>query len=310
MWNTAAHELAHLRHLNHGVNFQEFELEMQQAIRNRREDYAAKVLERLVKLQKQRESEAQLGNTEAAEAFAGLINKMLIENELNPSDIDYARGMDRDPVIEIRCDLNNYPMTKHSYDLAGKKSRIAWQEQLAGVVAHGHLCQFLIQLGTNNVTFVGTKSHATTAEYVYGNLVRAATSMSFDARIAYHTELRRKGRSSAEGRGFRESWLAAFVNRIDQKLREARAAAVREVSSDINVQQTGLMRLNQALVKTQNYLDDKFGRKRKYANALNGGRVTHHEGAAAGRAAADSLNIGRKGVEARRPIGQIGGGGQ
>src|SRR6266702_3576511 len=108
VWDTATHELAHLRHFNHGVQFQEFEVELKEAMSNRKVNYQQKVIDRLVKLQKQREGEAALGNTAAAEAFAGAINRMLIENELNPSDIDYARGADHDPVIELSVDFSIY----------------------------------------------------------------------------------------------------------------------------------------------------------------------------------------------------------
>jgi len=305
VWDTAAHELAHLRYSGHGDDFCDFRIELKQAMENRRLEYGKKIIEKLVKMQELRQGEMAQGNTEAAENFAAMINKMLLEHELNPSDLDYARGADNDPVIEVYCDLAKYRPTanwRREYQAEDKKTRIAWQESLASVVARGHLCHFLVQLRSNQIIFVGTKSHATVAEYVYCTLVHAATRLSVDANYAYNKTAINKQP------GYRNSWLNAFVTRIQQRLEEARKAAVVEVSPDPNVQKTALMRLNGAMVKTNRYMVERYGRAAKTATALKYERATNIQGVKDGIKAADAMQIGRRGLDPSKVRGNIGDG--
>lgn len=300
VWDTAAHELAHLRHMNHGVAFQEFRLELVQALQNKVGDHREKVLARLVKMQAARDGEAALGNGAAAEAFASAINRMLIEHELNPSDVDYARAADKDPVIELRVNLGAYKIDE-------KKVRIAWQESLARVVAKSHLCTFLLRSGSNQIWFVGTKSHATVAEYAYGTLLPAAVKMCEEAYHQYGLEGAQQLKADAEAAGkgvdfkktwtarepgFKESWLTAFIQRIAERFDEARQAAVAEAPEGASV---ALVRLDGALVKVKTYIDDKF-KKRRGASPLSGLTANHSVGVARGRAAANAMTIGRRGV--------------
>lgn len=285
VWDTAAHELAHLRHMNHGVHFQEFEEEMRETISNRQENHQEKILKRLVKLRASKESEAAIGNAAAAEAFASMINKMLIEYELNPSDIDYARTADHDPVVEVMVNLG-------VHKIRPQKTRIAWQESLARIVAKAHLCTFLLSRGSNKIWFVGTKSHATVAEYAYGTLVPVIDRLSD---IEYYTFLgkcQREGNSKL-AHGFRPAWLDAFVTRVEERFFEARKAAVTAAPNESQA----LMRLDGALVKVRRYIEDKFERRKGAADALNGGRKHHVAGRTAGRAAADRIPLGRRGVD-------------
>ncbi|CAB4190038.1 hypothetical protein UFOVP1196_27 [uncultured Caudovirales phage] len=295
VWDTAAHELAHLKHFNHGVAFHEFEEEMRAALGNRQRDHRDRIMKKLVKLQASREGEAQLGNSAAAEAFAGMINKMLVENELNPSDLDYARSTDNDPVIEI-------PVNFGRYNHVEKKVRIAWEESLARVVAHAHLCTFLIRTGSNHITMVGTKSHATVAEYVYGTLAPLASKLADEEYYAFYAQLQRERKDTREVRGFRPAWLDAFIERISERFQESRAQAVAAAPEGTS---QALMRLDGALQKTRKYIDDKFNKKRKYANPLNGGAKRHAEGRAWGRAAADRMILGRKGVNPSSNQGRL-----
>jgi hypothetical protein len=292
VWETAAHELAHLKHMNHGVTFQEFELEMRQAVENARGgDHRQKVIDKLLKLQASREGEARLGNSAAAEAFAGMINKMMLEHELHPSDLDYARAADDDPIVEVKTDLSRYRID-------AKHTRIAWQENLARIVANAHLCKFLIRTGSNDITFVGTRSHAVVAEYAFGTLVNAAKALSWEAYVAYGKECAKaEGRGRkwvAAERGFIESWLAAFTGRIEERMQETRRAAVAEAARDVpGGESMALMRLDGALTKAARYIDDKFKGK---AAPLTRVHARHAEGRRRGRAAADAMTIGRRGV--------------
>jgi hypothetical protein len=291
VWRTAAHELAHLKHFNHGAQFELFMIELMGALDNlRTPDHKSKIIDKLVKMQASRQSEAEIGNAAAAEAFAAAINRMMLEYELKPSDLDYARASDNDPIIEQRVNLSNFKIDE-------KKTRVAWQESLARIVARAHLCSFLLRPGSNQIWFVGTRSHALVAEYVFGTIVPLAEKMSY-------TEYRQFRRSikpvngkyeRPETHGFVESWLYAFTKRLAERFDEARVAAVAEVTVDMPAgsQSTALLRLGGAMTKVNQYIDDKF-KARRGAGALSNGRGNNSEGHSRGRAAANSLAIGRR----------------
>jgi hypothetical protein len=300
VWETAAHELAHLRYFDHGLDFSEFVLEMRQAIANRQTDHRQKVIDKLIKMRKQRDGEAALKNQHAAEAFAGAINRMMIDHELSPSDLDYAQAADKDPVVEIVANPRTWKDEPSDTTNYLKKTRVAWQEALARTVANAHLCQFLVNRHSNVVTFVGTKSHAMVAEYVYGVLVPNAYWMS---RIEANDYKKKYG--SQEARGFQDSWLNGFVLRINQRFDDERRAAVAELAKDMpGGTSTALIRLSGALQKAQTYISNKFV---GHASAIHMKEVSHDGGYRAGKAAADRMPIGRKAVATPGPKGQIGG---
>lgn len=295
VWKTVAHELAHLRHMNHGIQHAELSAELEEALDARREDHRDRILKKLVKMQAQRESEARLGNMEAADAFARGINRMLLENELRPSDVDYARASDQDPVVEFPVDL-------FVYGIKPTKMRSAWQESLAHVVAKAHLCRFLIRAGSNQVWFVGTRSHATVAEYAYGTLAYAAGRMAEYEYDRYYKNLKKSGSEMRQAAGFKASWLRAFIKRIDERFEEARASAVAAAPPGEGC--VALIRLEGAVVKVQDYIDGKFRGKAK-AQALANRMRRNEAGLAWGKAAADRMTIGRKAVREVVVRGQI-----
>ncbi len=307
IWETAAHELAHLRHFNHGQGFQAFNIEMRQAIENRRHDHRQRVIDKLVKIKAQRDDASkrakETGSAEAAneaETFAGMLNSMMLREVISESEVNYARAQKDDPIVEIEVDLSKYRME-------AKRTRIAWQESMARIVAEAHLCKFLIRTHSNHITFVGTKSHATVAEYSYGTLIASADKLCQHAYGEWGNENGRRlgtNKWTAAGiPGFKESWFYGFVKRIQERLAEVKAEAIAQAVSEMDqdgltaqdASSMALVRLNGALVKAQRYVDDKFKSKRTiYGLGMSGGY--NAAGREAGRAAANRMAIGRRGI--------------
>lgn len=292
VWLTAAHELAHLKHFNHGTAHGEFTLELEEALRNLQEDHKEKVIKKLVKMTTVMNGEAALGNTEAAEAFAQAINRLMLENELAPSQLDYARSAGDNPIVELPVDFGAYSLDK-------KKARIAWQDTLARIIAKSHLCTYLVRRGSNQIWFVGTKTHAIMAEYAFGTLVPLTEQLADKEYYDYHMGLRREGRNITLARGFRPSWIAAFIERIEERFESAKRAAVAEAPEGTSV---ALMRLDGALQRARAYVDDKFKSK---IGSVQGIRANHSDARRLGRAAADRMNIGQRGVSSGAPKGLL-----
>ena len=284
VWETAAHELAHLKHHNHGEQFQLFTEELIVAVRNRRGTQKQKLLVKLAKMQEQAKSEAALGNEAAAEAFASALNKMMLRYELEPSDLDYVKISREEPIIELRIDLGRY-------GIKDKAARSAWQENLAGAVARAHLCQILVRPNSNQITFVGTKAHATVAEYVYGTIAPFVEKMSKKAEYDYWVATGCGRGVNNQAKGFRGAWIDAFVGRIWERFKEAREAAIAETTTT----ETGLVRLEGALLKVKEYVNNKF-KSTRAASIGNHRGLTHAAGRAAGREAANRVTLGQKGI--------------
>ncbi len=189
-------------------------------------------------------------------------------------------------------------MDRAKFGIKVKGSRVAWEETLAGIVGRAHLCRILISAGSNKIWFVGTRSHAMAAEYVYGMLVPLARNMSYTEFSKFKRA--NKGNPRAVD-GFRASWLQSFTSRIGQRLDEQKAEAVkrdaerRAARGEADPSTMALVRLSGALARVDAFIDNRFTRKRSVAHLSDRGTY-NTSGAAYGRAAADAMPIGRKGV--------------
>lgn len=252
-----------------------------------------KILDKLAKLKRQAESEAKIGNVAAAEAFAQALNAMLLRHELSMEDVPTGQRED-DPIVEQMVDPKRH-------GLKFGRSRVGWQETLASIVARAHLCKIIVHPGTNYVTFVGTRSHVEVAEYAYGVLAGAADRMSMEARVEWWK--REHGGAHVKSGNYRASWLTGFVLRIQERLRETRAAEVAQANQlalAAGAGSTALMRLDGALARVTDYM----GKYKSRASAVNLG-MGNGDAFRDGRRAADQMNIGQRGVKgaANKQIG-------
>jgi hypothetical protein len=252
------------------------------ALRGRNEMANDKVLDKLAKMIAMRDSAAEVGNKAESEAFAAAVNRMLLQHELAESDVNFAAAQENDPVVEIR-------VNRQAAGIKTSKVRVEWQESVARVVARANMCKFLVIPGSNAIIFVGTKSHATVAEYTYSLLVVNAAKIAHKEYCDFWWSLPKGDKEEASG--FKKAWLAAFISRIAQRFEEELRRTVQEapVSSS-----TAMVRINQSLVKAQQYVD---GMQTRNAAGLKRTSSGNTEGRARGRAAADRMNIGVKGVQ-------------
>lgn len=221
-----------------------------------------KVKDKAAKLKTHMESAHAIGSTAEAEAFAGALNRLLIEYELSEDEIAYAKKVD-EPIVEFMVD-------ERHHGLSHKRRRVGWREVLATVVGEANMCQHLICRGTSTIWFCGTRQHAEVAGYIYAVLARSAEAICEDEYRRFYHRMRhtceRCGGPSRESdlcrasghefkpsfsktHDYRESWLTGFILRIRTRLREERSA----------FEQTALVRLDNALARVQDHLRDKKG---------------------------------------------------
>lgn len=260
-----------------------------------------KVLDKLAKLKAHAESAEKIGNAAEAEAFAGMINRMLLQHELSIEDIPMKA--EDDPILEHLVDPR-----KHG--LKFSKSRQGWQETLAGIVARAHLCRIVVHPGTNYITLVGTKTHAAFAEHAYGVLAGAADRMSIKARDEYW-RLHRDEPDFKSG-NYRAAWLTGFITRIRERFDEAKRAEVssaNRIAQTAGVECTALIRLSGALARVDAFIASKNEAKEyggKASRVKLGMGIS--KGFADGRKAADAMNLGQKAVQGGAATKKLGGG--
>jgi len=226
-----------------------------------------KVLEKLQKIKAHAESAAKIGSEAEAEAFAAMLQQLLTKHKLGMSDLDFEVEDVRQPVGTGMIDWQ---------DIKVRKSRIAWIEQLAAIVAKAYFCQILVHSGSSHITLVGRENDRVIAEYVIITLVRLAQRLSEKE----FGKLYRQDRYRAHG--FKASFLKAFVQRINERLKEERGEAERSTS-------TALVRIRHEEKAVEDYL--KSMSTRKVAMVRGSNRGHNAEGWRRGRDVADRMDL-------------------
>lgn len=245
-----------------------------------------RLLDKLTKLKAAQEGEAKLGNMAAAEAFASTVNRLLLEHELSIEEVQDYSQREPDPIGRVMLDFD-------AYGIKRTQRRCEWQQELARIVAEAHLCKILVAQGTNRIWFIGTESHAKIAEYAYGTLVPLAIRLADKEYYDYHMGLRREGKDIRLARGFRPAWLNSFVHRIGQRFEEMRTKVT-------GGETQALMRLDTALQRVSDHIKGI-----KSIPSMDGANRQHAEGMRRGRAAADAVPLGTKGVQGNAVKGRL-----
>lgn len=267
-----------------------------------------RVLDKLQKIKAHADSAAKIGNEAEAQAFAEMLQRLLLKHNLEMSDLEFERHEREEPVIEHLVDWT-------TYGLENKLARSAWEQRLASVVARAHFCRIMVQPGSNRVTFVGRKSDIAVAEYLTVVLVRSARRIADQAyndmvnegwrekvcdecgqRWPNHQGKSRTVRdhlfSTVRHHGFRPAFLQAFVMRIAQRLEETRRSNV--------TTSTAIVRVNRA----EKAVEDYMGQFKRKAAGLTHARF-HAEGARRGREMADRVDLSARAVESSSPRGSL-----
>jgi len=234
-----------------------------------------KILDKLKKLKAHAESAEKIGNTEEAEAFASMLNRLLLKHKLELTDVEFAAQEKEDPVTRRWIDYDEYP------DLV-KNVRIEWMTRLADVIARAHFCDIIVGHKTSRISLVGRGTDIEVAEYMIVTLQRAADRLADKETARYRWEVYKRDRSCAAARGFRKAFLQAFVERITQRYLEERRSYT---------QSTALVRINaseQAVKDHMRKLRDAGTTRLVVSHST---RADHAEGSRRGRELADSINL-------------------
>lgn len=270
---------------------------------------ADKLLDRLQKIKRSAEGEKALGNEAAAQAFADLLNKLLLDNKLEMTDLEFEKFEEEQPVDRHYIDYTKYP------DIRVKQRRIEWLERLAGVVANAHFCRILVHQRSSRITLVGRKDDCEVVEYLLITLQRAAEKLSqsayekfwWDLRdTCYRCKRREKqhpafdcsifSRDMSKAAGFRAAFLDAFITRLFHRFNELRTA--REGES------TALVRINRSEKAVNQWIEDNVTGS---AKGLTRARAWNESGRKQGVAAADAIELRANAMKGAKAKGQIGG---
>ena len=275
-------------------------------------DRRQKAIDRATKLRASMQSERELGNDAAAQAFASAMSRMLLEHELLNSDLDqheHEGAMKvEEPIIERQVSLESMGIKTAARSNASLT-------HLAQVVGRAHLAKILVSRRSNALWFVGTALACETSEFMLatlwrslGKLARSSYKQAASAQRALQMEVGTRPESSQV---YTQSFKQAFICHLAIRYKEELDATVTrfdtvhaEAEANTAPQQTGLMVVNNAIARVQSYVDSKYGKPRR-GRGGRGSSSYSSLGSAAGRAAANGVNLranglgsGRKGIGA------------
>ena len=239
-----------------------------------------KILDKISKLKAHAESAAKIGSEAEAQAFATMIQQLLLKYKLSMTDVELKTEDADDPVTHRDVEWQ---------DIKVRKNRVAWIESLAEVVAKAHFCRILVYSGSSRIALVGRESDVAMAEFLLVTLTRAIEQIAEKEYNKAFYSLYRRGGDGKEKvvRGFKGSFVSAFVARLAERFDEETRRA--EASSS-----TAIALFDRTREAVRVYL--RANLRTRHAAMVRGSRHDHNaEGWRRGRAAADDVRL-RPGV--------------
>lgn len=242
-----------------------------------------KLLDKLAKIQSHAESAKKIGNEAEAEAFAAMLQQLMLKHKIAMSEVQFA-DLDKDEPI------GSHRMNYATGGVPLKSARSGWQERLASIVARAHFCRITVSSGTSRVNMVGRESDCAVAEYTFMVLARAITGIAKKSHEQFYYQCVKSGEAHRAS-GYKRSFIDAFVGRISQRFKEEKKQAE-------NASSTAMVRVEKSNKAIEEYMDDKyrFGR----ASGLTRNTRFNRDGATHGRAAADNVNLQGKAINGGR----------
>jgi hypothetical protein len=251
-----------------------------------------KIIDKLKKIHAMSEGAAAIGNEKEAQAFAEMFEKLLTRHKLDMSDIDFTTLEKEEPVGEHHIDFDKHPEFKV------KKSPVQWQTILAKIVADAHYCQIVRFTGSNTFYLVGRKSDTEVAEYAIITLIRAADKIARKEDGAFYRKCLREDGHTQRARGYRDSFLLGFINRLKERYDEAR----RDPNASTSM---ALVRISRERKAVEDFMKSlrEAGETRSMVSRKkwSGNR----EGNRRGREVADSVNLGGKAIKDKSGQGRL-----
>lgn len=232
-----------------------------------------KILDKIKKLHQHAESAKLIGSEAEAEAFASMVSKLLNDHKLEMTDIQFEEQIKNEPVDRSYVDWK-------SHGLKHRKTRIAWIERLANMVAKAHGCRIVVITGSSVVIIVGTESNRQVAEYVLVTLVRSAEKIADKEYVRYFYKCRDKGATHL-ARGYREAFLLGFIDKIGARFEDERARA--EASC------TALVRFDKERAAVEDFM--KNGMSTKKTSGLSTSSYINSAGYRDGTSKAGSMDL-------------------
>jgi len=233
-----------------------------------------KVVDKIRKLYAKAESCKEIGNQEEAEAFAAMVNKLLIKHNLDMAVVEWSQRNEEDPIEKVWVDFK-------AYGLKTKRQRQQWSEMLGEIIAKAHFCKYMVMGRSNKICFIGHKSNRQVVEYLFVTMCRLAQRMGKKAYADYWKDSKVQGKISFRP-GFKSAWLHGFIKGLNLRFKKERKAV------DVPSNTTALVRLNQILTVVDEWI--KKNTETKKASSLNQFRY-NSEGFSRGEKAAHEISL-------------------